>query len=414
MKTHKCAISNFKDNISCCSLPTKVKTGLDILVDSDFALLEGANIGLVVNQASVNSELIHAIDLFVKTNLCSLKAIFGPQHGIYGTTQANMIEFDHTEDNYLNLPIYSLYGEHRKPLKEMLEGIDALVVDLPDIGARYYTYLWTAKLCMEACSELGIKMYVLDRPNPLGGVNIEGPILDKEYKSFVGLSEIPVRHSCTMGELLLMISNEENIPCKLEVIKASNWSREMLFSDTGLPWVLPSPNMPTLDTALVYPGFCLLEATNISEGRGTCRPFEFCGAPFIDSRRIVKQMNEFNLPGVFFRSAYFEPTFDKYQGEMCGGFQMHVTDRDSFLPVKTAAAFILAVKMLYGNKFSWNDPPYEYEYEKPPIDILWGNREFRELVDRYPVFGTIDKIDALLYKGIDDFRKKMIKYLLYS
>jgi uncharacterized protein YbbC (DUF1343 family) len=390
-----------------------VYTGLDILEETDFQTLAGAKVGLLVNQASVNRNFIHSSDIFKNSDKYELKALFGPQHGIYGTTQANMIEWYDTVDNRSGIPVYSLYGNHRKPVPEMLKDIDTFVVDLPDIGSRYYTYLWTAKLCMEACAENNIRMVVLDRPNPIDGVTMEGPALDREFRSFVGLFEIPTRHGMTMGELLMLIKDAENIPCDLEIVKIRSWKRESYADQTEYPWVLPSPNMPTVDTAVVYPGFCLLEATNVSEGRGTCRPFEICGAPFIEAYEVVEQMNRFRLPGVIFRPTYFEPTFDKFKGETCGGFQMHITDREKFKPVRTCAAFLTAVKFLYPDKFRWTPPPYEYEEEKMPIDILWGNSSLRESLENSPEPGVIDKLQQIMDKDMEKFRRLREKYLLY-
>jgi uncharacterized protein YbbC (DUF1343 family) len=390
-----------------------ISTGLDVLVKSDFETLHGAKVGLLVNQASVNREFVHSSEIFHRSDKFQLKALFGPQHGFYGTTQANMIEWYDTLDSRMNIPVYSLYGNHRKPVPEMLADIDTLVVDLPDIGSRYYTYLWTAKLCMEACAEKNVRMVVLDRPNPIDGVTLEGPVSERDYRSFVGLFEIPVRHGMTMGELLLLIKDAENIPCKLEVIKMQGWDRELYFDQLHYPWVLPSPNMPTVDTAVVYPGFCLLEATNISEGRGTCRPFEICGAPFMDAHELVEQMERFKLPGVIFRPTYFEPTFDKFKGQTCEGFQMHVTDRKKFKPVRTCAAFLTAVKILYPDKFLWTDPPYEYEYKKMPIDILWGNPSLRESLEATPEPGVIDKLQKIMDRDMDKFINIRNKYLIY-
>ena len=392
------------------SAKTIVKTGIDIIEEEGFKVLENHNAGLVVNPASVNKKLEHTVDILSRGKNFQLKALFGPQHGIYGNTQDNMIEWEGFTDPATGLPVYSLYGTHRKPTEEMLEGIDALVVDLPDVGARYYTFLWTAKLCVEACAEKNIKMILLDRPNPIAGNTIEGPSLDISFKSFVGLSPIPIRHGMTMGELLTLINKKENIGCNLVVVAVEGWSRNLWFDETDLPWILPSPNMPTLDTATVYPGGCLLEATNISEGRGTCRPFEIVGAPYINAREIVREMNSFNLPGVIFRPAHFEPTFNKHKGKICGGFHIHITDREKFSSVETIARFIYTVKKLHPNMFKWKEPPYEYEYDKMPIDILWGDDSLRNIVDSQ---GDIDELLKKAKEAGDAFTIERKEYLIY-
>lgn len=390
---------------------TSVKTGLDIIEDNNFHILNGRKIGLVVNPASVNKKLEHAVDVFLRGKGFEIKALFGPQHGIYGNTQDNMIEWESFRDPLTGLPVHSLYGEHRKPTCEMLEAIDTLIVDLPDVGARYYTFVWTAKLCMEACAEKGIGMILLDRPNPIGGEILEGPSLNPHYLSFVGLSPIIVRHGMTMGEMLTMINIRENIGCRLTVIKTEGWKRRIWFDETHLPWVLPSPNMPTLQTAAVYPGGCLLEATNISEARGTCIPFELMGAPYIDARQITEEMNRYNIPGAVFRPAYFQPTFNKHKGEICGGFQIHITDRNIFPSVETTIRFLSAVKKLYPDSFAWKNPPYEYEYDKMPIDILWGDDSLRKTVD---AGGNISRLTEKMKNDRDEFGEMRREFLLYE
>lgn len=392
----------------------KVLTGLDVLEDMEFRQIKGSSIGLLVNQASVNSCLKHAADILHQAEGVELKKLFGPQHGIYGNTQDNMIEWEGFTDPQLGIPVYSLYGTHRKPISQMLEGIDTMIVDLPDVGSRYYTFVWTAKLCMEACAEHDIRMIVLDRPNPIGGKFIEGPYLDENYRSFVGLFRLPIRHGMTIGELLMMINKQEKIECQLEVIKMRGWKRDMWFEDTGLAWVMPSPNMPAVDTAIVYPGFCLLEGTNLSEGRGTCRPFEICGAPFIDAHKLVNRMNDFKIPGVFFRPTYFEPTFNIHAGNLCGGFQMHVTDRAQFRSVKAALAMLFAVKDLYPGFFAWKKPPYEYEYEKMPIDILWGDSTLRDALDSGASMEEFIGLQEKMFEDAADFKLRQKEHLFYS
>lgn len=361
---------------------TKVKTGLDLFERRWPRALKGARVGLVVHPASVNSRLEHATALFLKSRKCRLSALFGPQHGIHGQTQDNMVEWEGFRDRATGLPVRSLYGENRKPTPEMLAGLEALVIDLQDVGARYYTFIWTLELCMQACAENGKSVVVLDRPNPIGGSMVEGPVLESECSSFVGLRPLPVRHGMTVAEVGLYLRDSFHPSLDFHVVAVQGWERTRWFDSSGLPWVLPSPNMPTLDTATVYPGMCLLEGTFLSEGRGTARPFEVFGAPFIEPGRLVGRLREFRPPGVSFRPLYFEPAFQKHAGMLCGGAQLHVTNREKFRPFKTAVAVLKAVRELYAEEPLWKGPPYEYETEKPPIDILAGTRRLREEIER--------------------------------
>ncbi len=337
--------------------------------------LKGAKIGAVLHPASVSATLVHTADVLKSHDgdLFRLAALFGPQHGYLGQTQDNMIEWTGFEHPQWGIPVYSLYGEHREPTDGMLKGLDALVVDLQDVGARYYTFIWTLYLCMKACARNKIPVIVLDRPNPIGDA-VEGPVLDPDYRSFVGLHPIPVRHGKTIGELAMQFKAEAFPDCEVAVLPMENHHPGVYFEDTGLPWVLPSPNMPTVDTAVVYPGMCLFEATNVSEARGTTKPFELFGAPWIDARDLCAKLNKEGLPGVYFREAYFQPTFHKFKGELCGGAQFHVTDRKSFLPWWTALSILNQLREDYGEHFRWKEPPYEYETEKLPIEILIGGK----------------------------------------
>jgi len=336
--------------------------------------LRGAKIGALLHPASVSSQLEHASRIFERLNcdLFQLRAFFGPQHGFLGQTQDNMIEWKSYEHPRLHIPIYSLYGEHREPTEEMLADLDVLIVDLQDIGARYYTFIWTLYLCMRACQKRGVHVIVLERPNPINGVSVEGPPIEKGYESFVGLHPITIRHGKTIGELAAQFRDEAFPKSRLSILPMKNWERAMWFDQTGLPWVTPSPNMPTLDTAIVYPGMCLMEGTNISEGRGTTRPFEVFGAPFIDAEVLCRELNNLKLHGVFFRENYFQPTFQKFAGELCGGAQIHVLDRDAYRSFQTGVEIIRTIRKLYPEKFAWKQPPYEYEQEKLPIQILLG------------------------------------------
>jgi len=354
-----------------------VNTGLDRCEQGWPKALKGSRAGLLVHPASLNSKMEHAVDCTLGSKKFEIKALFGPQHGIRGDTQDNMIEWRGFKDIVTGLPVYSLYSRTRKPIRSMLKNIDVMVIDMQDIGARYYTFIWTMELCMQACCENGKSIVILDRPNPLGGELSEGPVLDMNFRSFVGQRPLPVRHGMTLGEIGNYLKNEFYPRMDLHIIPMQGWNRKMWFDDTKLPWIFPSPNMPTLDTAIVYPGMCLLEGTDLSEGRGTTRPFELFGAPFIEPDRLVKQLKKFKLPGVVFRPTYFIPTFQKHAETLCGGAQIHVTNRESFKPFKTGVAILKAVHQLYPEQFKWKKPPYEYETKKMPIDILAGTDQLR-------------------------------------
>ena len=357
-----------------------VSTGLDLIVAERARRLRGRRVGLLAHPASVDRRLRHAVPLLHGLLGDDLRALFGPQHGLRGETQDNMIEWRSYTDPGTGLPAHSLYGEHRRPTADMLAGLDVLVVDLQDVGARYYTFVWTLLLCLEACAAQGVAVMVLDRPNPLGGT-VEGNLLDPGFTSFVGLAPIPMRHGLSMGELARWLRGHAGLNVELEVVAASGWKRDRWFDETGLPWVLPSPNMPTLDTATVYPGACLLEGTELSEGRGTTRPFEILGAPWLEPAALVAAVPAAWLPGAVLRPLHFEPTFQKHAGRICGGVQVHVTDRAAFQPVLTYLGLLVAIRRLWPDDFRWKQPPYEYEHEKLPIDILAGGSELREAVE---------------------------------
>jgi uncharacterized protein YbbC (DUF1343 family) len=357
-----------------------ILTGLDVLVERDFAPLRGRRVGLLCHPASVDSRLRHAAPLLRAAVGADLRCLLGPQHGLRGETQDNMVEWRGFADPATGLPAHSLYGEHRKPTAAMLADVDLLVIDLQDVGARYYTFIWTMLLCLEACAEQGRSVLVLDRPNPLGNAR-EGNVLDPDFRSFVGLEPLPMRHGLTVGELARLFRRRRGLDVDLEVVGCRGLDPAARFDETGLPWVLPSPNMPTLDTAVVYPGMCLLEGTLLSEGRGTTRPFEIFGAPWLAPERLADRLGAYDLPGLRLRPLHFEPTFQKHQGRLCGGLQLHVTDRREFRPVLTAVAVLCAARALWPDEFRWKEPPYEYETVKPPIDILAGGRGLREGVD---------------------------------
>lgn len=389
-----------------------MKTGIEILERQWPGKLKGARVGLLSHPASVNIRLEHAVNIFLKSKKFELKALFGPQHGICGQTQDNMVEWQGFRDRKTSLPVYSLYSHTRKPEPAMLNNIDVMVIDIQDAGSRYYTFIWTMELCMQACRETGKSVIVLDRPNPLGGAIIEGPVLDMAYASFVGQRPLPVRHGMTTGEIGSYLKNEFYPSLDFHVIPLQGWKRKMWFDETGLPWVMPSPNIPTLDTATVYPGMCLVEGTNLSEGRGTTRPFEIFGAPFIEPERLVKQLKGFKLPGVVFRPVYFQPTFQKHAGKLCGGAQMHVTDRKQFKSFKTGVVVIKAVHDLYPKQFQWRKPPYEYEKEKMPIDILAGTDRLRNDIEKGK---SISSMENWWKKQSSEFqKKKRSRYLMYE
>lgn len=336
-------------------------------------------LGAVLHPASVNSQLEHTLAALLEQDgaLFQLGALFGPQHGFDGTTQDNMIEWEGGMHPKLGVPVHSLYGKHREPTQAMLSSVDAMFVDLMDVGARYYTFIWTLFLCMKACQEHGKPIVVADRPNPINGIDVEGEPQEADHLSFVGLHPIPIRHAKTIGELAVQFQEEAFPNVELHVLPMEGWDRAMWWDETGLPWVLPSPNMPTLDTAVVYPGMCLFEGSNVSEGRGTTRPFEIFGAPWIDGAALVESLDALNLPGVHFRALCFEPTFQKHAREICQGAQIHVADRDAYRPVQAGIRILQTIHELYPADFAWNTPPYEYEEEKLPIEILIG----RPLVD---------------------------------
>jgi len=359
----------------------RVQTGLDVLRSRRIALLRGQRVALLAHQASVDSRLEHASVLLADHPGTRLVRLFAPEHGLWGAAQDH-VPIHATRDPISGLPVWSLYGARRAPTPAMLRGLDVLVVDLQDVGARYYTFVWTMALAMRVCARLGVRVVVLDRPNPLGGVRIEGNLPDPAFSSFVGLYPLPVRHGLTIGEIARHLSAAYAFDCALTVIPMRGWRRAMLWEDTGLPWVAPSPNMPTPDTARVYPGSCLFEGTNLSEGRGTTRPFEWVGAPWLDAHRLAEALDAAHLPGVRFRAACFRPTFHKWAGRLCGGVQIHVTDRHRFDSVATGLAVIGCARRLAPRRFAWRRPPYEYERHRLPIDILCGTDTIRHALER--------------------------------
>lgn len=353
-----------------------VQTGLDLLVSQKFAPLRGKRVGLVTHPAAVDAQLRSAVDLFAAADGVKLVSIFGPEHGLHGQAQ-DLISVTGAEAKSVPAAVYSLYGTSAaslRPTVDQLKGIDVLVVDLQDVGSRYYTFQATMRYCLEVALPLGMLVMVLDRPNPLGGNLVEGPALRPGFESFVGAHNISIRHGLTVGELAMFYQQELKLgPGEVRVVPCEGWKRRDYFDATGLPWVLPSPNMPTLDTAIVYPGQCLIEGTNLSEGRGTTRPFEICGAPWLDASKLASKMNSEKLAGVTFRPSWFRPTFQKHAGKDCGGVQLHVTDRSVFQPVRTSLALLAAMREMSGDRFAWRTEVYEFVSNPIAIDLLFGS-----------------------------------------
>jgi uncharacterized protein YbbC (DUF1343 family) len=386
----------------------RVQLGSERLLQS--SRLSGKRVGIVCNPASIDSGYGHIVDRIAASTRVQLAAIFGPQHGFRSDVQENMIETAHGRDDRRRVPLYSLYSETRQPTAEMLQGLDVLVIDLQDVGTRIYTYIYTMANCMMAARQLGVPVIVCDRPNPIGGLDVEGPMVRPGNESFVGMYPIPMRHGMTIGELARLFNDRFGIGADLEVVSMQGWERTMYYDDTKLPWVLPSPNIPTLDTAIVYPGTVVFEGTSLSEGRGTTRPFELLGSPGIVAETFADRLNALKLPGVFFRPAVFEPTFHKHARTTCGGCQIHVLDRTMFRPVVTGAALVAAFRAHDPGRFAWRDPPYEYEHVKLPFDILAGSPELREQIEREL---PLDQIGQSWEADITSFNDVRRPYLLY-
>ena len=372
--------------------------------------LTGWRVGVVSNPASVDGAFRHVVDRIAAEPGVALAALFGPQHGFHADVQDNMVETGHARHPRLGVPIHSLYSDTREPTAEMLDGLDLLVIDLQDVGTRVYTYIYTLANCLRAARRCGLPVVVCDRPNPIGGEAVEGPVLDPACASFVGQFPIPLRHGMTIGELARLFNDRFGIGADLRVMPLHGWSRAMHQDDAGAPWVIPSPNLPTLDSALVYPGMVLLEGTLLSEGRGTTRPFELAGAPGIDPEELAGSLNALGLPGVHFRPVTFEPTFQKHAGRPCGGCQIHVTDRRAFRPVLAGVAVIAACREALGDRFGWREPPYEYEHDRMPIDILAGTATLRRDVESGR---TATDVAAGWEAGVEAFAAIRRDFLLY-
>jgi uncharacterized protein YbbC (DUF1343 family) len=390
-----------------------MRTGLEKLLDNPKRWLAKARVGLVTNPTGVDRFLRPAIDLLHGHPDVNLRLLFGPEHGIRGTAQ-DMIGVADNRDEATGLPEISLYGKSfnsLSPTPNQLVQIDVLLVDLQDVGARYYTYAATMALCMRAAKAAEVKVVVLDRPNPINGAQIEGGGLDPGLENFCALYPVPQRHGMTIGELARLYNDTFGIGCELEVVRCEGWRRDWFFDECELPWVMPSPNMPTLDTAIVYPGMCLLEGTNLSEGRGTTRPFELFGAPFIDARKLAEELQRYELPGVMFRPCVIEPAFHKFTGQRCGALQLHISDRRAFRPYRTGLAVLVAVKSLWPETFTWRTEPYEFRAAVHAIDLLTGKAEVRTAIDQGR---GLDDVTRIACAGTEAYENGRDRALLYD
>ncbi|QDV82605.1 exo-beta-N-acetylmuramidase NamZ domain-containing protein [Planctomycetes bacterium TBK1r] len=382
--------------------------GLEICVAERPRVLQSARIGLLMNRASVDRDLRLACDVLHNAYPGQIAALFTPQHGLWGDAQANMIETDHGWHAGLDVPIYSLYSESRRPSPKMLAGLDCLVIDLQDVGTRVYTFVWTMLECLHACAEANVSVLVLDRLNPIGGRIVEGPLLEDAYRSFVGGAPIPMRHGLTMGELALLLQSELQIDVSLEIIPVRGWSPDDTFDSLRRHWLLPSPNLPTAQSAMVYPGQVLLEGTNLSEGRGTTTPFEIVGAPFVDPDTLIQALDDIDLPGVHFLPLSFRPTFDKWADQLCGGISIHITDPQQFRSLKTSIAILSMIQHHWPDAFRWLGPPYEYETQKPPIDIIHGSSRLRLGLNHDHTIDDLAELD------VTSWNQRTHKFQLYD
>jgi len=391
----------------------RVRTGLDVWEGEQFRALRGLRVGAIVNPTSVDAHFRHLADLLWAAPGVTLAALFGPEHGVRGEVQY-MEAVGEAKDPRTGVPMYSLYGstvESLRPRREWLEGLDVVVFDIQDVGARYYTYVYTMALAMEACAKAGVRFVVLDRPNPLGGERVEGNLVEPGFRSFVGLYPLPNRHGMTVGELARMLNSEERFGCDLAVVPCLGWSRKMRWAETGLSFVPPSPNMPTPDTAQVYPGMCLLEGTNLSEGRGTCRPFEQFGAPYLDADEIASALERHQIAGLRVRPAYFVPTWDKHRGAGCAGAFLHVTDPAVFPSVRTGLAVVAEGRRRGGPDFQWRAEAYEFVTDVPAFDLLCGNARVRQALEDGADF---EDVAALLEGAEAAFLERRAPHLLYG
>lgn len=390
-----------------------VQSGLDKIAAEFPQVWKNKKLGVLCHAASVDKHVRHILTILSEKE-CELTALFGPQHGLFGQMQDNMIEWngDEGQKKSAQMPVYSLYGKYRKPTTEMLSNVEIFVIDLQDVGARPYTYIWTVKLCIEACYENNIPVWILDRPNPVAPIACDGAILREDHFTFVGGAEIPLCHRMTLGEMARWVADEYYPNAEVEIVQMDGWNRSMLFSDTQLPWVIPSPNMPSLNTAIVYPGQVILETCTISEGRGTTMPFELFGASWMDRVKFRAAFERHGLEGVFLRDHDFIPTFHKYKGELCGGFQLHVSDMSRFEPVLATAAIMKSAFEIAPEGFAFTEPPYEYEYHKMPIDIVSGDDTLRQWIGAKGE--SVHALRELWKPGLDAFTQKFSKRSLYK
>ncbi|HKA89151.1 MAG TPA: DUF1343 domain-containing protein [Haliangiales bacterium] len=392
-----------------------IQTGLARVLSGDAPVLRGKRLGLLVNPTAVDAGLRHIVDALHGAPEVELCCLFGPEHGVRGDAQ-DMASVDTARDSVTGLPMHSLYGRGEaslRPRPDTLAGLDAVVYDIQDVGSRYYTFVWTLLHMMEACAGAGVEVIVLDRPNPIGGAAVEGGEILPAYRSFVGRVSMPNRHGLTAGEIARLCNDTERIGCRLTVVPMVGWSREYDYDATNLPWVMPSPNMPTVDTAFVYPGMCLVEGTELSEGRGTTRPFEVCGAPFIsfaEAKALAEELHRADLPGVRFRPVVFTPMFQKSAGKRCGGVALHVTSRQRFLPYLTGVAVIRAIHHMFPKEFRWRTREYEFIADVPAIDLLAGGPGLREGIE---AGASLESLAAAWRPAEDAFRAARGEWLLY-
>ncbi len=403
-------IDEVRETVTLKGARQPLQVGLEVLLQDVPEVMRGKRVGLICNQSSVNHAFEHAADLLHEHSAFKLTALFGPQHGIRGDVQDNMIETAHGLDRKTGLPVHSLYSETREPTEKMLEDVDVLVFDMQDVGCRIYTFVYTLANCMRIAGRLGKPVVVCDRPNPINGVDISGNILEPEYASFVGLFPLPTRHGMTVGELAQMFRDRFNADCDLHIVPMIGWKREFWLDDTDAPWVMPSPNMPTLDTATVFPGGVHFEGTQMSEGRGTTKPFELIGAPYIDPDAYAERLASLALPGVIFRSCVFQPTFQKHAKVSCGGVQLHVVDRDRFDSVLAGIAMVKVAHDMYPGEFRWKEPPYEYVFDKNPFDVICGTNKIREAFEQG---ASLDTIRSGWQAPLAEFENIRTQYLLY-
>ena len=387
-----------------------VKTGAQQIFEQSESLPFGVKIGLIANPTAITHEFIHLADALIDREDVEVTALFGPEHGLFATAQD---QIGVTQTTYRGVPVHSLYGDSPQslyPKKEDVAQCDLILFDIQDVGSRYYTYVWTMTGAMEICALAGVPFWVLDRPNPIGGEILEGPVLKPQFASFVGKMPLPTRHGMTAGEIALMANDYQDTPCDLTVVRCSGWKRELWFDQCHLPWVMPSPNMPTLDTAIVYPGGCLIEGTNLSEGRGTTRPFELVGAPFLDGREMAARLNRRDLPGVHFRYAVFEPAFHKHVKKQCQGVFVHVTDRWAFRSVETYTALIIEARRLAPTFFDWRREPYEFENDRLAIDLLYGTDAVRTAIEEGASLNDITRPWDAMDDAFMDHRNRFLLY----